>query len=168
MSYRRRSITEICRTRSIIRMAPNCVPMRTWNRSCYMDRAGHTAWNLFQRKKVGRLTGWVSYTLSRTEIEVNGINHGDWYPAQQDRTNDLAFVGIYQVSKKWTVSATWVYYTGMPATFPSGKYPVHGQTMFYYTERNGYRCRRTTLDFAATLEGKKHPKSQSSWTFSTI
>jgi hypothetical protein len=122
---------------------------------------------LFLKKKTGRFTGWISYTLSKTEIQINGINHDDWYPARQDQTNNIALVGVYQLSTKWTISANWVYNTGTPATFPSGKYEVDGQTTFYYTERNAYRMPDyNRLDFAATLEGKKHKKWQSSWTFS--
>jgi len=122
---------------------------------------------LFLKKKTGRFTGWISYTLSRTEIQISGINQGDWYPAKQDQPNNLALVGIYQLSKKWTLSANFVYNTGTPATFPSGKYSVNGQTTFYYTERNAYRMPDyNRLDIAATLEGKKHKKWQSSWVFS--
>lgn len=122
---------------------------------------------LFFKKKVGKLTGWVSYTLSRTELKIDGINMNNWYPAKQDRTHDISLVGIYQASKKWTLSATWVYYTGNAVTFPSGKYQVAGFTAFYYTERNAYRMPAYhRMDVAATLQGKKTRKFESSWTFS--
>ncbi len=122
---------------------------------------------LFLKKKAGRFTGWVSYTLSRTELKIDGINNDTWYPAKQDRTHDISLVGIYQASRKWTVSATWVYYTGNAVSFPSGKYEVDGQTAFYYTERNGYRMPAYhRMDVAATMLGKKHKKYESSWTFS--
>ena len=85
---------------------------------------------LFLKKKTGRFTGWISYTLSKTEIQINGINHNDWYPAKQDQPNNLALVGVYQLSKKWTLSANFVYNTGTPATFPSGKYAVNGADHF--------------------------------------
>jgi hypothetical protein len=122
---------------------------------------------LFLKKKVGKFTGWVSYTLSRTELKIDGINNDTWYPAKQDRTHDISLVGIYQASRKWTLSATWVYYTGNAVSFPSGKYEVDGQTAFYYTERNGYRMPAYhRMDVAATMLGKKHKKFESSWTFS--
>jgi len=122
---------------------------------------------LFFKKKVGKLTGWISYTLSRTELKLDGVNNGNWYPARQDRTHDISLVGIYQAGKKWTLSATWVYYTGNAVTFPSGKYQVDGQTAFYYTERNAYRMPAYhRMDVAATLQGKKTKKFESSWTFS--
>jgi len=122
---------------------------------------------LFFKKKVGKLTGWISYTLSRTELKIDGVNNSNWYPARQDRTHDISIVGIYQAGKKWTLSATWVYYTGNAVTFPSGKYQVDGQTAFYYTERNGYRMPAYhRMDVAATLQGKKTKKFESSWTFS--
>ena len=122
---------------------------------------------LFLKKKTGRFTGWISYTLSKSEIQIDGINNNDWYPAKQDQANNIALVGIYQLNKKWTFSANFVYNTGAPATFPSGKYSVNGQTTFYYTERNAYRMPDyNRLDIAATLQGKKHKKWEGSWTFS--
>ncbi len=124
-------------------------------------------WELFLKKKYGKLTGWVSYTLSRTEKLIGGINNGSWYPAKQDQTHNMAIVAIYQASKKWTFSSNFVYNTGNAVTFPSGKYQVNGQTAFYYTERNGYRMPAYhRLDFAATLQVKKRKKSEGSWTFS--
>ncbi|MEJ0102287.1 MAG: hypothetical protein WDO19_06945 [Bacteroidota bacterium] len=109
----------------------------------------------------------VSYTLSRTERQIEGINKGSWYPSKQDQTHNIAIVGIYQASKKWTISANWVYNTGNAVTFPSGKYEVNDQTAFYYTERNGYRMPAYhRLDFGATLQGKKTKKWEGSWTFS--
>jgi hypothetical protein len=45
---------------------------------------------LMLRKKYGRLTGWLSYTLSRTEKLIDGINENDWYPAKQDATHDIS------------------------------------------------------------------------------
>jgi TonB dependent receptor/CarboxypepD_reg-like domain/TonB-dependent Receptor Plug Domain len=122
---------------------------------------------LFLKKKVGKFTGWLSYTLSRTELKIVSINQDSWYPAKQDRTHDISLVGIYQASRKWTLSATWVYYTGNAVTFPDGKYTLDGQTAFYYTQRNAYRMPAYhRMDVAATLLGKKRKKFESSWTFS--
>jgi TonB dependent receptor/CarboxypepD_reg-like domain/TonB-dependent Receptor Plug Domain len=122
---------------------------------------------LYARKKVGRLTGWISYTLSRTERQFNAINNDSWYPATQDRTHDLSVVGIYKLNKKWTLSSDFVYYTGNATTWPSGKYQVDGQIAFVYTQRNGYRMPPyNRLDFSATLQGRKTKKTDSYWIFS--
>ncbi|HMG15376.1 MAG TPA: TonB-dependent receptor [Saprospiraceae bacterium] len=122
---------------------------------------------LFLKKKTGKLTGWISYTLAKVEKQIPGINNGEYYVAKQDQTHNIAIVGIYQLNKKWTLSANWVYNTGNAATFPSGKYTVNGQTAFYYTERNGYRFPSYhRLDFSATVLGKQHKKWEGSWTFS--
>ena len=120
------------------------------------------------KKKIGKLTGWIGYTLSRTERKINGINNNNYYPARQDKTHDVSVVGTYQLTERWSLSATWVYNTGNAVTFPSGKYRVNGQTVFLYTERNGYRMPAYhRLDIAATVENKKNKirKYQSSWTF---
>ena len=76
-------------------------------------------------------------------------------------------MAIYELSKRWTLSATWIYYTGNAVTFPSGKYEVAGQIVYYYTERNGYRMPDYhRLDIGATWQRKKTEKFESSWSFS--
>ncbi len=117
------------------------------------------------RKNKGRLTGWVGYTLAKSERQFDEINDGNWFNARQDRTHDVSVVGIFQLSKRWTVGATFVYYTGNAITFPSGKYQVDGRTMFYYSERNGYRMPDYhRLDLSATYETRRDKKFNSSWT----
>lgn len=119
------------------------------------------------RKKTGKLTGWVSYTLSKTERQINGINNNEWYNARQDRTHDVAIVGMYQLNKKWVLSANWIYYTGDAITFPNGKYTVGGQTVYYYTNRNGYRMPSYhRLDLGATVQLKQKKKWSSELAFS--
>lgn len=122
---------------------------------------------LYMKKKYGDLTGWISYTLSRTERNIIGANNGSWYPAKQDQTHAISVVGIYKASKKWTLSADFVYNTGNAVSWPSGKYNVSGKTVFYYNERNGYRMPAYhRMDVGATLQGKKTAKFDGSWTFS--
>ena len=118
------------------------------------------------KKKQGRFTGWINYTLSKTERQFAGINGGSWYNARQDRTHDIALVGMYQLNRKWNLSATWVYYSGDAITYPSGKYTVDGDVYFYYSERNGYRMPSYhRLDLGATKQLKKTKKFSSEMNF---
>jgi CarboxypepD_reg-like domain/TonB-dependent Receptor Plug Domain len=125
-------------------------------------------WEIMVRKKTGKLTGWLAYTLSKVEKKIDGINNGKYFNARQDRTHDLAIVGMYDLNKRWSFSATWIYTTGNAVTFPNGKYEVNGQTVFVYNSRNTERFPAYhRLDIAATLEGKRNKsrRFQSSWTF---
>ena len=120
----------------------------------------------YLKKKYGRFNGWLGYTLSRTERKFAAINDGNYFPATQDRTHDISAVGIYQFSKRWSFSGTFVYGTGNAVTYPNGKYAIGDMTTFYYSERNGERePANNRLDIGATLEGKPHKKYHSSWTF---
>lgn len=122
---------------------------------------------LFLRKVKGRFNGWISYTLAKSERQFEQINDGAWFNARQDRTHDISVVGLYELSKKWSLGATFVYYTGNAITFPSGKYQVDGKTLFYYTERNGYRMPDYhRLDLSLTYEPRREDKRwHSSWSF---
>lgn len=122
---------------------------------------------LYLKKKYGKFNGWISYTLSRSERKFDAINNGRFFPAKQDRTHDISIVGIYDLNRKWNLSATWVFNTGNAVTFPTGKYQVDGQTMFYYTNRNANRMPDYhRLDLSATYLVKKTEKFESSWSFS--
>jgi CarboxypepD_reg-like domain/TonB-dependent Receptor Plug Domain len=119
------------------------------------------------KKKTGRFTGWMGYTISRTEKKIDGINNGSWYAAKQDKTHDISIVGIYDLNAKWNISGTWVYNTGNAVTFPSGKYYINNQVQYLYTERNAYRMPAYhRLDIGATYTKKRSDNRESSWNFS--
>lgn len=121
----------------------------------------------YLKKRYGRLNGWVSYTLARTENRIKGINNYDWYPASYDKTNDLSVVLNYDFTDRISLSGSWIYYTGNAVTFPSGKYEFDDYLVSYYTERNGYRMPDYhRLDLNLHLEGKNRKKFKSSWDFS--
>lgn len=121
---------------------------------------------LLLRKKTGRLMGWIGYTLSRSQKQIDGINGGSWYNSRQDRSHDISVVGIYELNKKWSLSSTFVYYTGNAVSFPSGKYFMDNQVVFLYTKRNAYRmpaCHR--LDLSATWKLKERKTFSSELAF---
>lgn len=119
------------------------------------------------KKKSGRFTGWLGYTLARSERKIDGINNNQWYAARQDRTHDVSIVGIYDITPKLSISALFVLFTGNAVTFPSGKYTVGGTTQFLYTERNGYRMPDYhRMDLGVTWLRKNTKKFESSWNFS--
>ncbi len=109
------------------------------------------------KKKFGPLTGWLAYTLSKTDEQFAQINEGQPFPATQDRTHDISIVVIYDLNNSWTFGATWVYYTGNAITFPSGNYMIDGRLVPYYTSRNAYRMPAyNRLDLSATWNINAH------------
>jgi hypothetical protein len=115
------------------------------------------------QKKAGRLTGWVSYTLARTELKVNGINQGNWYPTRFDQTHNLKIAAFYDISKRWSFSANFVYTSGTPTTFPTSRYISQGLLIPY----NGNDSRNNVtlpdyhrLDVSFRLEGKKQKRGK--------
>lgn len=122
---------------------------------------------LLLKKKEGRLTGWIGYTLSKTERKIEGINGNNWYNARQDRTHDISLVGIYDLNDRWSLSGVFVYNTGDAVTYPTGKYNLQGQTLYQYAARNANRMPAYhRLDFSATYEKNKTKRMHGSWNFS--
>lgn len=117
----------------------------------------------------GRLNGWVSYTYSRTERKIEAINNGKRYLAPYDKPHNVNVVLNYELSKRVSVGAVWVYSSGAPATFPSGRM-VYGNKIFpVYTERNTFRIGDYhRMDLSLTLKGKEKAKRlwQGEWNFS--
>src|SRR5690606_34891712 len=99
---------------------------------------------LLLRKNTGRLTGWIGYTLSRSERRVNSedpertISEGEWYPANYDKTHDISVVANFEITKKWEAGVIFIFQTGRPITPPSGKFEHENITVPIYTHRNSY------------------------------
>jgi hypothetical protein len=124
---------------------------------------------LFINKVKGRFTGWVGYTLSWTWRKFADLNFGEKYPAKYDRRHDLSMVGIYNHSKRWKFSASFVYGTGNAATLPQRFYFVNGVLTQEYSRINQYRLPSYhRLDFSATLTPRKNENRnwKSEWVFS--
>ena len=107
------------------------------------------------RKNVGKFTGWVSYTYSRTFRTIPEISHGLEYRSPYDRPHNIVIVGSYDVTPRITLAANWIYNTGQPVTFPYGQYTINGVTYAVYNgNRNESRYpdyHRLDLSFTCKL-----------------
>ena len=110
------------------------------------------------RKNLGRLTGWIAYTLAWSKTRIDGINNGNWYDANNDRRHDINIVAAYKLSSRWTINAAWVFNSGQAFTAPSSKYQIIDNWIYYYAERNGYRApdyHRLDVSASWTKRGKE-------------
>ena len=131
---------------------------------------------LLLRKNKGKFTGWLAYTLSKSEQRTPGgasgglgINNGDWYSTPYDRTHDVSFTGSYKLNDKWRVGSNFVFQTGRPVTYPNGQFQYNGLSIATYSERNADRLPAYhRLDLSATLTPRKNKnrKWQAEWVFS--
>ena len=123
----------------------------------------------FINKTKGRLTGWIGYTLSYTWRKFPALNFGEKYPAKYDRRHDLSVVALYELNKRWKLSATFVYGSGNATTLPQRFYLVNGVLTQEYSRINEYRLPAYhRLDFAGIYSPKKNEgrKWHSEWVFS--
>ena len=107
------------------------------------------------RKNMGKFTGWVSYTYSRTFRTIKGISKGQEYRSPYDRPHNIVIVGNYELTPRITLAANWIYNTGQPVTFPYGQYTLNGMTYAVYNgKRNESRYpayHRLDLSFTCKL-----------------
>jgi hypothetical protein len=122
------------------------------------------------KKNTGRTTGWVSYTLSKAQRQIEGISLGNAYSPRYDRRHNVSVVLSHDISPRMQLAANWVYTTGSAVTFPQGFYEMDGKRTAYYPEaRNASRMPDYhRLDVSLNLLGKQKPgrKWQGSWNFS--
>lgn len=121
---------------------------------------------LIARKRVGVITGWISYTLSRAEERLpakattdsttgGGINGGNYFPAPSDRPHDLSVVAVYHRNPRWRFGSTFVLASGLPTTLPTARYQIDGLIVAEYGPRNSARMPLYhRLDLSATRELK--------------
>jgi len=121
------------------------------------------------RYNLNKFSGWVSYTLSKTERQIIGINENKKYPATYDRPHDISIVINYNTSKRISIGATWVYSTGSAVTFPVGKGEYKHLYFQIFSGRNEYRMPDYhRLDLSVSLFSKEKPgrKWSTEWNLS--
>ena len=96
-----------------------------WEQSVTTGRGESYGSELLVRKNTGRLTGWIGYTLSWTRWQFEALNFGKPFYPRNDRRHDLSVVGIYRVSPRVTLSASWVYATGQAVTLPTARFRAY-------------------------------------------
>ena len=120
----------------------------------------------YVKKNDGRLNGWLSYTLAKTELRIDGINFqdnyltkkGKWYPARYDQRHNFKIAAFYEASERVSMSANFTYITGTPTTFPTHRYKFDYLTIpeNASNSRNNLRIPDYhRLDFSITILGKK-------------
>jgi hypothetical protein len=128
------------------------------------------------RKNKGKLNGWISYTLSKSEqqtpgrnAEESGINSGSWYNSNFDKLHNVAVTGSYNLNEKWSFGANFALQTGQPTSFPNGQYEYLGINVPSYGLRNENRLPTYHhLDISATLTPRKNKDRnwKGEWVFS--
>ncbi len=137
------------------------------------------------RKNTGKFKGWLAYTLSKSEQQTpgrvnaasdngrsnleTGINFGEWYNTPYDKPHDISVFGSYELNKKWSINANFIYQTGQPTNYPVGQFQFEGLVVPYYGLRNQVRLPDYhRIDLSATLIPSKNKgrKFQSEWVFS--
>jgi hypothetical protein len=125
----------------------------------------------FLKKNTGKLTGWLSYTLARTERKIDNLNGNEWYANRYDRTHTLNVIGQYQLSAKWSFGLNFAYITGVPYTIPVQKFNFEG--IAYPLTIAGTRGNVRVpdyhrMDVSATRKNKKalFNRGTSEWVFS--
>jgi len=112
------------------------------------------------RKSGGRLNGWLSYSYSRSFMQVASaipgeqINRGDPYPSNYDRPHSFTMVSNYKINRRLSFSANMVYMTGRPVSYPVSIYYLEEMQFIDYSGRNNYRIPDYfRVDLSINLEG---------------
>ncbi len=113
------------------------------------------------KKNNGKFNGWISYTLAKTELQIEGVNNGKWYPTRFDQTHNLKIAAFYDLNERMSLSGNFTYLTGTPTNFPDQRYEIQGYTIPLNSSdsRNAVRIPDYhRLDLSFTLQGKEYNK----------
>lgn len=119
-------------------------------------------------KKTGDLTGWIAYTFSQTQYQIDGVNNNNYFSPRWDIRHNLSVTGNYQLNKRWSVSSTFKFTSGGFVTVPEGSFIYNGSAFNYYSERNGYQIEPYhRLDVSFTYKSRKNErrKWKSEWVY---
>lgn len=120
----------------------------------------------FLKKSTGKLTGWIGYTLSKTERQFELINNNNWFRTTFDKPHDISVVANYELSTRWSINSIFVYGSGKRYTPVSDIYILDGQFNLEYGNRNSAKLSPYhRIDLSVTYKSSKSKRWQSSWSF---
>ena len=155
----------------------------SWENNVTAGKGWSYGMEFLVQKKIGKLSGWVGYTLSWTKWQFPELNFGRTFYPRYDRRHDLSVVGIYEISKRITLSATWVYGTGNALTLPVSRFTGvsdnllsvtndgktysiwRGPRVSEYGEKNSFRAEAFHRMDVAVQFHKKKKHHERTWEF---
>ncbi len=126
---------------------------------------------LFLKKKSGKTTGWLGYTLSYTDRQFDNINTGERFPFKYDRRHSVNLVAFHKIRKNIELSATWVFNSGEALTLPTSKYLAdipqdYERPVYTYPAKNSQRLKDYhRLDMGISFS-KQKKKGVRTWNIS--
>ena len=110
------------------------------------------------KKNRGKFNGWLSYSVGRSELKIDGINEYNWYPTRYDQTHNFKMTSTYKLNDRIQLSGNFLYLTGTPVTFPSSKFVIQGFAIPYNSDNSRHQFRIPDyhrLDISVMINGKK-------------
>ena len=114
------------------------------------------------KKNRGKFNGWLSYSVGRSELKIDGINEYNWYPTRYDQTHNFKMTSTYKLNDRIQLSGNFLYLTGTPVTFPSSKFVLQGFAIPYNFANSRHQFRIPDyhrLDISVMINGKKFRKN---------
>lgn len=156
---------------------PESIQQYSWEENTIQGKGNSYGIETFIQRKVGRLSGWIGYTLSWTRHQFKESNNGRKFYPRFDRRHDIAIVGIYKPSTRITLSGNWVYGTGNAISIPTASYkipqtpirvPNHisSEVFDIYNRKNDFRApsyHRLDVGIQVHTKGKRTTRT---WDFS--
>jgi outer membrane cobalamin receptor len=122
-------------------------------------------------KKKGKLSGWIAYTLAKTQYQIDGVNNNSYYSPRYDIRNNITVTGNYRLNKAWMFSTTFKYASGGFVTVPDQMFIIDGASFYTYSSRNNYKLPAYhRLDFSVYFNPRKneHRHMKSEWVLSVV
>jgi hypothetical protein len=118
-----------------------------WEDKVCLGRGWAYGVEFLAQKSVGKITGWLGYTWSRTWRQFDELNGGERFPAKYDRIHDVSLTLQYRPNDRFDCGLTWVYSTGNTATLAFHRMETNAEVYSYYAvnsvdfveQRNNYR-----------------------------
>jgi hypothetical protein len=102
--------------------AGNFISSNDWQNQVTSGQGYSYGGEFFIQRKVGKTTGWIGYTISKTMRQFDAKNQGRWYPYKYDRRHDIGITINHKFNDKFDFSASWVYGTGNAISIPISSY----------------------------------------------
>lgn len=115
------------------------VKTRNWEDEVITGTGEAYGFEVELRRRIGKMSGWINYTYSKSTRLFEDLNNGNPFPASFNRTNSLKMSWLYQISNNAEFTFNWTYGTGLYYSDIDGILPVsedRARVILLYEELN--------------------------------
>lgn len=107
-------------TDNVTELKPQNMLYKTIGEMMYVGQGKAYGIDFWLERKIGKISGWISYSYSYSKRSFKEVDNGKWFPVRWNRIHELVTVLSLDITAKWHLNANWRMASGQPFSATEG------------------------------------------------